>query len=153
MSSIAFVGWTDPEDDFSILIDCYEILKPLKITRHDFIDLNKGRDFLKEDKTYDIIVLIYIFLYSSEEMKDDGLYHPNDPLTKTSPLHTKENWRKRLLASQAKDILIFGLYEDSEITGKYIGNLSGYVATEIELRRSDTIYKRVWRYEYKDINY
>lgn len=143
---IAFVGWTSPEDDFSILLDCYQILKSLKLTSYDFIDLNHGRDFLKENKQYDVVVLIYIFILSSEEAINESLFLPNDPLTKTSNLHSKDNWRQRLLETQAKEILIFGYDPYSEVSGDYIGELDDYEKSIIELKSAKRIYGRVWRY-------
>ena len=156
---IAFVGWTNPEDDLNILLECYQILKPLKLTSYDFINLNNGRDFLKENKRYDIVVLIYIFLLSREEIINAAPHAINDPLTKVSELHTKKNWRQRLLDTEAREILIFGLFEDSEISGRYIGELDNYRYSEIELTSSKGIYGKVWRYSKqgylfeKDTNY
>jgi len=157
---IAFVGWTSPEDDTSILLDCYQILQSLKPTSYDFIDLNRGRDFLKESKRYDIVVLIYIFIgIDKDEIENEPMYFFNDPLTKVSDLHSQENWRQRLLDTEAREILIFGYNPYSEISGDYIGELDSYEKSIIELKSAKCIYGRVWRYSktgdiyLKDTNY
>lgn len=146
--NIAFVGWTNSDIDCGILLDCYKILQSLKLTSYDFIDLNRDRDFLKENKRYDIVVLIYIFILSQEEMINEQLYSRNDHFTKTSELHSQENWRKRLLNTEAEEILIFGYDPYSEVSGKYIGELEKYKYSEIELIGSKGIYGKVWRYSY-----
>jgi hypothetical protein len=142
-----FVGWSHSELDIPIMLDTYKLLEPLNITKFDFVNLHQGRDFIKEDKIYDIVVLIYIFKWTKEQCQNDNLYNKHDSSIKVSDIHTPENWRKRLLNTEAKEILIFGYSDESEITGNYIGDLENYKMNLIEFKlQNNEIYGRIWRY-------
>lgn len=85
--------------------------------KHDYIDLNAGRDFLKESKKYDVVIL-------------HNLYHPGrgekelrQGYYAVSPLHTVANWRKRLLQTGAEIIAVYGM----DFSGNDIGDLPGYM--------------------------
>lgn len=149
--NVALVGWTGSNFDLPILTEFIKIIdwklqEPDKIS---FFDLKYDEDFLKDKGKYDIVVLIYIFRDSLEEFKNDPSYDYVEDMQDyvTSPLHSPQNWRKRFIESEAKDILIFGLYPQSEITGEYIGKLEGYKQNLIELRSPKIgVYGKIWRY-------
>lgn len=145
---IAYVGCTFSEFDIVISQDVYKILKLEKDNILDLIDLSKGRDFLKENNKYDIVVLFYIFLCTKEELLSEGQYwNENDESIKVSELHSPLNWRNRLLDSEAKEILIFGFSDKSEVAGKYIGELKNYISSTIEFKtKNGLICGRLWRY-------
>jgi hypothetical protein len=142
---VALVGWTYSEHDLGIL---YNIQNILEIVVDDFknFDLSYNRDFLKNEDTFDVVVLNYIFIATAEECKYDLCYTPDDPSIKVSELHSKENWKKRLLDSEAKQILIFGWDSFSEVTEKYIGSLDGYEMNQINLTHKSRVYGKVWKY-------
>jgi len=88
---------------------------------HDYIDLNEGRDFLTEDKTYGIVILHYLYNPPfKEEAKDAGFFA-------ISPFHTKEKWQKRIISTDAKHVFAIGSF--GEVGGEYLGILSGYSKT------------------------
>ena len=135
---VALVGFNNSESDFALTNDLLASgYMPygygLKV---DCIDLSMGRDFLKEGERYDLVVLNYIF-------RADGIdptkgphpilqeyineLRPNDPyFFKVSTNHTKDNWRRRLLATKAETILTFGGNAYSEVDGEWLGELPGY---------------------------
>lgn len=94
----------------------------------DHIDLRNGRDFLQEDKKYDIVVLMFIFAFVQEIHWDLD--------TKTSLKHSKENWCKRLIDTGAKHIIAHGsdLGYGTEIDGEWLGELEGYKKTRKEVK-------------------
>ncbi len=143
---IAMVGGTQSEMDISILL---EVIRKFgfNYTFLDWIDLSQGRDFLKEDFKYDIVILIYIFVSRFEELSDDdkkmSLLCPELVIgTQVSELHYSENWKKRLLGTMAQEILIFGYDNKSEVTGDYISELEGYVREDIMQKHGN-----IWRYK------
>lgn len=89
----------------------------------DFVEIRKGRDFLKEYKTYDVIVLHFLFRggFCVPTMKRSQLA--------TSELASWGEWRRRLVASQAKFIFCYG--GGSEVSGTYIVDLNGYKVHKI----------------------
>ena len=89
--------------------------------KHDYIDLNKGRDFLKEGNTYDFVLLEYVYLGITRNQKEGYFAQSN--------LQTPENWRKRLQNTNAKVIFAFGSW--TEVSGSYIGNIPGYEKRDI----------------------
>lgn len=139
---VAFVGGHGSELDFNVLVDALVLIPAIKGAKVDFIDLRYGRDFLKEKHEYDVVILCYIFQMTQEEHSRDPLYKltKNNPTYKTSPLHSEENWRKRLESTGAQEILIFGYDTRSEVTGEYVGTLPGY-----EQSVSTDQYGSVWR--------
>lgn len=125
---LALVGFHGSELDIGILADVIQILD-LEEVEPDLIDLRLGRDFLKENKTYDIVVLNYIYLPEVNNSNSDFKRMKGDYSFKVSELQSRENWRKRLIETGAAQILIFGYSVVSEITGEYIGELEGYKLT------------------------
>jgi len=105
----------------------------LCLPRHDdFIDLNDGRDFLQEDKTYDIVILHFVY----HARFGDRFRETSEGLFVQSPLHSINNWRGRLVRTGAKYIFADGAY--SEISPETLSQLSGYEGPEI-LKRGHEI--------------
>lgn len=141
---VAMVGAHGSTFDISIFADVLRLIpEAKKAAKFDLIDLRNGRDFLKETGKYDVVVLCYIFLSTLEEQRNDPLYPLTrlDPTHLVSPLHSPETWRRRLLTCEAREILVFGYYTGSEVTGEYLGELSGYKQTVIEEEQGT-----IWRY-------
>jgi hypothetical protein len=100
-----------------------------KVT-HDVINLKYKRDFLRETKTYDMVIL-HAIMHSNkpsllkklikDRYKDAKLFGYVD----ISDLHSVPAWRKRLESTKAKHIFI---WEDipSSLNGWTIGKLKGY---------------------------
>lgn len=84
--------------------------------KHDYIDLNQGRDFLKESKRYDVVVLHNLY------EPGRGEPHLHTGYYAVSPQHTVANWRRRLAQTGADLIAIYGI----DLSGDYIGDLPGY---------------------------
>ena len=130
MKTIAHVGHTRSAEDTERIFQVLTWLEDwdqaiLAEAKPDWIDLSKGRDFLTEDKTYDAVVLHYIFR--------GGLRpHPMDALPdlRVSPRSSWANWRKRLVQTGAKYIFAFGGM--GEVGGSFLVNLDGYQAVKIE---------------------
>ena len=88
---------------------------------HDYIDLNEGRDFLTEDKTYGIVILHYLYNPPfKEEIRETGFFA-------ISPFHTKERWQERIVSTNAKHVFAIGSF--GEVGGEYLGVLDGYSKT------------------------
>lgn len=85
---------------------------------HDNIDLNSGRDFLKESLNYDIVVLHDIFNpLDAGDRNRKGIFS-------TSPHHKSEIWVNKLASSGADYIFVFGSW--GEIGGWWLGDIPGY---------------------------
>jgi len=95
-----------------------EYAKDITNFSHDNIDLNRGRDFLKEGKTYDIVILHDIFNPSDAvDSKKQGIFS-------TSPHHRSEIWVSRLASTGADYIFVFGSW--TEVGGWWLGEIPGY---------------------------
>lgn len=108
----------------------------------DVINLGHGRDFLTESKRYRIVILFSIMHHNriatglnvplselANEIpvrKDDDKAHEWE--THLSPLHSIEQWRKRLLATQAELIFAVRIIACS-LEAWHIGELDGYKRT------------------------
>jgi hypothetical protein len=92
-------------------------------TQFDGIDLNDGRDFLAEDRQYDIVVLHFVFRDAHRVAKEWA----EAPELRVSPRASWEAWRRRLSASGAR--LIVGM---GEVGGGYIVTLDGYESVKVE---------------------
>jgi len=101
----------------------------------DFIDLNDGRDFLAENKSYDIVVLHMIY---SPSQPYHRMYEPGIFIISTQ--HSSENWCRRLISTGAKYIFTFG--DGDEVNGRYLGHLSGYDGP-IDAGNYLNVYKKV----------
>lgn len=84
---------------------------------NDHIDLNNGRDFLKESKTYDMVILQHVYNPTDSKDLKEGIY-------RISPNHTSINWVKRLQATNADYIFVSGGY--SEVGAWWLGSIPGY---------------------------
>lgn len=105
--------------------------------KHDYIDLNQGRDFLKESKQYDVVALHNLYHPGGgEDEKRSGYYA-------VSPQHTAQNWRRRLVSTGAELIGVFGV----DWGGDAIGDLPGYTRIrrhgDMSVYMKDKIAKRV----------
>lgn len=149
MKNIAYVGFTGSEIDISILGEALIRLSnsnPDKEEQYipDFIDLKRNRDFLFENFKYDAVVLMYIFVARFDELspeEQDSFYDDNTWSMNTSPLHSKENWKKRLIDTGAQDIMIFGYNPISEITDQYLDPMDGYEKKTLTLPHGT-----IWHY-------
>jgi hypothetical protein len=100
----------------------------------DVINLNNrpSRDFLEEDWTYDIVVLLWLF-------DPEGLWpRPTRGVYNYSTRHKRLNWVKRLYRSGAKYIFAFG--EQGIVSGLFLGQLPGYTKVYFEDYRL-TVYR------------
>jgi hypothetical protein len=91
----------------------------------DYIDLRKGRDFLAETNEYEIVILH--FLFRGGFLQKPGRNKKAE--LSFSPLTSWVIWRKRLVATKAKLIFVFG--GPTEIGGSYLVNLDGYKSHKV----------------------
>ena len=84
---------------------------------YDNIDLNRGRDFLKESKTYDIVILHHIFNPQDRTGLETGKFS-------RSPEHKVNNWIRRLQSTGADYIFVYGSV--GEVAPWWLGNITGY---------------------------
>lgn len=100
---------------------------------HDFINLKYKRDFLKEQETYDVVIVHSVFhtdVVPLANFKDKVIVSEN---------HTIVNWRNRLVSTCAKYIFICE-GQPFTLSGWQIGELDYY---NIEYRDAlFTVYKR-----------
>jgi hypothetical protein len=116
------------EDD-----ECFDLYK-----NADYLNLDKGRDFLNEDTTYDIVILHYIF--ARKDINDGLPPHLIHPLTKMSATSSQQNWHKRLISTQAQFIFAYG--GGNEVTKYFLGNIPGYELCDTN-HHSKTMYKKI----------
>lgn len=90
---------------------------------HDFIEIGRGRDFLKEDKTYSVVILHFIANLGYGETYGN---------LSQSEKHSDENWRKRLESSDADFIFVFS-DGFSTLDVDNIGEVSGYKIEEVSI--------------------
>lgn len=83
--------------------------------QEDDIDLNFNRDFLKENIKYDIVILQHIYNGSGEDQY--GEFRKSD-------YHSRENWIKRLITTNARYIFAFGGW--TEVGGVFLQDIPGY---------------------------
>jgi len=123
---VAWVGWEGSLHDWEIFSKIHEFIPTDSCD--DIINLRDGRDFLEEDKVYYMVVLCYIFcsVTPSSDLRKTRLM-VNGGKWCISHLSTIENWRRRLLLTQAKMIIAWG--GSNEVGYSYVGELPGYVLT------------------------
>jgi hypothetical protein len=142
LQEIGFVGFTGSGFDAMILQFASTHLG-YPVIEFDEIDLSQGRDFLSENKKYEIIIVNYIFKYREDELTRNELSQL-DRQCRVSKDHSPQNWKCRLLATEAKTIILFSGPYDTEVDAYYIRHLTGYRLTKIENDASRThIYKRM----------
>lgn len=121
---------------YQIVIDWLSENDPEYIAKkefnHDNIDLNNGRDFLKEKTSYSIIILCNLYnppesMRTTDQMGDFAL----------SDLHTEKNWSSRLAQSGAKYIFIIddGLFS-------VVNRIPGYTRDEFERAWRVSVFKK-----------
>lgn len=86
----------------------------------DFIDLNDGRDFLKEGQKYDIVILHFVY----DPPRGTGWRTHGPSIYTVSTRHSPANWKTRLVNTGARYIFTFGDY--GEVSGKYLKRIPGY---------------------------
>ena len=84
---------------------------------NDHINLTDGRDFLKENKQYDLVVVQHVYNPDFPNDNRQGQFQVSD-------IHNADNWIRRLVSTNADYIFVFGDW--SEVGGWMLGNLSGY---------------------------
>lgn len=136
MSTVAMVGFTGSELDLGITYAFTQWLDSIGVQilslKPDVLDLSIKRDFLLEDKTYDYVVLIMIFRYSSGELDEfDKEVQQFMPELQVSKNHSIANWRDRLISTKAKAIYIAGFDQLAEVSPGWLGDLPGYTLTRI----------------------
>lgn len=127
MIKIANVGTLRNKDDEYRLFQVVEYLCHFHLqfldddTEHDDINLKEPicRDFLKENKKYDLIILYFLYRYP-----DRIPGHIKNDLHCGSDIHSPEIWNKKLNESNSKFIFCFG--ERSEVNCDYFGELANY---------------------------
>jgi len=136
---IAHVGSTESNEDdrfhTDMMTDWFIKNNPEILDQrfeNDYIDLNEGRDFLKENKKYDIVILHYIYAPSHFSGRTQGYFG-------TSSEHTPQNWARRLVGTDAKYIFTVGGI--TEVSGMYLGNLPGYIREDP--RDMFTVYRKM----------
>lgn len=85
---------------------------------NDVINLSDGRDFLAENRSYDVVVLHSIL---SPKIK---MFKPF-PRLRVSHRHSIGNWKKRLASTRARYIAVCE-HEVATLSGKEIGEIPGY---------------------------
>jgi hypothetical protein len=129
MKHIAHVGHTKSSDDrkrFNKVLDFMidnggMTLNDWLAAEHDYFDLAKnGRDFLAEEKHYDLVILHFIFR-GSHLPAESSEYIPE---LRVSQHSSWCNWRHRLLKCDADYIFPFGA--GTEVSGSFLSLLDGY---------------------------
>lgn len=121
LNTVCHVGHTKTTDDLQRVIDSVTWMEKNGYTpprQADFVELRKGRDFLKETAQYDVVILHFIFR--------GGMLIRNRKHNElaTSPLSSWVSWRKRLMLTEAKLIFAFGGM--GEIGGTFLADFDGY---------------------------
>lgn len=101
-----------------------EIMSKTKF-KHDVVNLKYGRDFLREEMKYDIVLLHSIFDPGPRPSAVGAVNISKWKETLISTVHNDERWRWRLVNTEAEYIFIWETYPMS-INGWAIGELQGY---------------------------
>jgi hypothetical protein len=103
-----------------------EMAEPYKNGDHDFIDLNDERDFLRENKPYNVIILHFLWSPPVPRGEDYDTFIPKSGYgyTRLSPYHNRKNWITRLAGTGAKYIFAWG--GGDEVSGEYLREIPGY---------------------------
>lgn len=103
----------------------------------DIINLCYGRDFLAESIKYEMVFLHTLFHSVGYDTRSSGWANKNEVMH-VSPLHTVEAFKKRLIETEAKTIVVcdeqpfslgsyaLGSFEDYGLIVCDVGNLSIY---------------------------
>lgn len=122
---VAHVGSYDlPEDHWQAIkvydwlfahLPTFVVEPPLE---HDTINLDFGRDFLRESKAYDLVIVHHV--WNAPPVRG----RPQPGTFNVSSRHSRAAWRDRLVSTQARVIACVG--DEDEVAGDYLGNLPGY---------------------------
>jgi hypothetical protein len=100
--------------------------------RSDKVSLDAGRDFLTEDRRYQIVIVHSVF-----HCREDYMVYAKAPehrhLGLCSPLHSLERWRDRLVGTGAEHIFVFESLPHS-LSGWQLWELPGYSIRSMEDR-------------------
>lgn len=102
---------------------------------HDTINLIYGRDFLKENRTYDLVILHSIFHTAQPKLVRGKDYKQ----LSLSPKHSVLNWARRLIRARAIYISVCEGQPHS-LSGWNLGDLPGYRILERDAKV--TLYKK-----------
>ena len=128
--SVACVGYAENQNDRNMIdIMAGWLIKnePELIDNqfvYDHISLHKGRDFLKEGKQYDIVLLLSIYNPSTPEENRPG------STFERSDIHKEEEWKRALVESGADYIFAFGDYQ--EVSGFFLGDIPSYAKSDFQ---------------------
>ena len=128
--SVACVGYAENQNDRNMIdIMAGWLIKnePELIDNqfvYDHISLHKGRDFLKEGKQYDIVLLLSIYNPSTPEENRPG------STFERSDIHNEEEWKRALVESGADYIFAFGDYQ--EVSGFFLGDIPSYAKSDFQ---------------------
>lgn len=145
--SIAHVGYVGSSYDQDMQREAFDFLVKRGFEHSDmigagqeddFIDLHKGRDFLQEDKGYDLVILYHLFCPSDAQLdtqKQITAKNVGDAgFFAVSQRHCRDAWKRRLETCYAEAIICFGQTWErgspSEIRGEYLGDLRNYTREE-----------------------
>jgi hypothetical protein len=92
----------------------------------DYINLHKGRDFLKEDKQHAMVILHFLFRGGFGIAPDGG----GNPQLQHSTEQSWSAWVKRLAATKARLIFAFGGF--AEVGGSFLARIEGYQRIEVD---------------------
>lgn len=112
----------------------------------DIINLWHGRDFLKEDKTYDAVVTCSCMhlpmpLEKWGELVECLCLSDKDWHTQVSERHEIEQWRARLIATRARCLYIAHPIRSS-LDGDALGEIDGYMRLKDPHGYKATVYLR-----------
>ena len=123
---VAWVGWEGSDRDWKRFSEICRFIP--QDSHDDIINLKNGRDFLEENEQYQIVIICYIYSDATpyEDLRKIEKRFGNGKWW-VSNLSIPENWRKRLLQTQAETIIACGSF--SEVGHAYLGDLPGYLVT------------------------
>jgi len=111
---------------------------PRQNTGLDIINLDYGRDFLRERRRYATVIVHSVF-NSNQSPRESSQAAKAYPACKQSHYHTEDNWRDRLVATRAQVIVVWELVPFA-LNGWQLGDLPGYRTAHRDHRV--TVYRR-----------
>jgi hypothetical protein len=125
---VAQVGASQPltPDDGGRIVAALELVRPLVALgklRSEVINIEYGRDFLCERRKYGVVIVHSVFHTRPDFME---MARGNPAMARQiSPLHSVDNWRKRLASSGATAIVLFESLPFS-LGGWHVNEIPGY---------------------------
>lgn len=113
---------------------------PISRLNHDVVNLDYGRDFLREDKRYHMVVMHDIYDGKVALEQQIGYFtRAARKVLQTSPLQSPEAWVQRLAATQAEYIFVFEM-QISCLNGWKLGDIPGYITAHRDTEY--TVYRK-----------